>query len=492
MRLAVYSPSQGAKGREVRDFHPDVMKRLESVEFVDATEGDDVVTLTFDNRDLAMFDDPDLRFDRNFVLTFGWTGGEVSQRRVCKVEKRKNEGDRLKIVAHPDHGFVDRGFLFMSFQRGLEVSIPPPAPETVLIPSITEDPFGRPRLETIEQTALRGGTFGANRPNMPDKDFFLFIARTVAIENGFLARDVIFLGSLPDHIPEFTPAGWIITRGDLTEDKSPGALTWHFVMDVLAGMIDWHFRIDNGLLIFQPNDFADDPAVELVYRGMLGRYESEFTREIFEGSLSVETDIFRLPSVVHARGFDITGKNVWLAIANDVNTRRQARVMSKGAVNLQKTNPEIRHITTNATTEERALEDADAELRNSEKDQTKISCKVLGLPRIVAGTNVLVTLPSRTIQGVYTITEAIHKILQPSQIYTTEYQMERRIHERPMLPDEQDVPTAEEQKTFAELFPLDLSSGKYYYYRHLDKELEGQEEAPGDVDTPPQKQIPQR
>lgn len=486
VHLAIYSK---AERREIRPFSRFLMDRLEEVEFLDDTEGDDVLTLTFRNEDMALWDSAEARFGRHIACTFGWTGrGEVSQRRICTVESFKGQGDRLKVIANPDHAMTDRGFLFMNFMKAFPFLVPPPEPTNVMVPFVSEEGTEKrlPRFEWRAMAQLRGGSFGAGDPNISDPDFFKFIVRTIAEENGFRGAEVVYLGDIPSSIPDFNEEGWNIGRGDAA--SADVALTWMYILEAVCSIIGWTVRIDNGLIILQPSDYVDSPAMEFVYRGKPGVFAPEHQREIFDGSIDVKADILRMPAVIEARGYDVTGRRTWLAIADTLTTSRQAVVMGDGSVSLAGQSQEVRHVQTSAKTQEQADEDARTALVKGEEDAVTIKCRVYGVPRITSGNLVMMTLPSRALSGVWKITMARHRVRTPGGPYTTEYELVRRIIEKAGIEEDGDV---KEIDGGVSSDPIELEFGGPWYetLRNYGKQDE-RGGVPFDPDQPPKKSIP--
>lgn len=486
VHLAIYSK---AERREIRPFSQFLMDRLEDVEFLDDTEGDDVLTLTFRNEDMALWDSAETRFGRHIAFTFGWTGrGEISQRRICTVETFKGEGDRLKVVANPDHAMTDRGFLFMNFMKARPYRLPPPEPTNVMVPHVSEEGTENklPRFEWRAMAQLRGGSFGAGNANISDPDFFKFIIRTIATENGFRDAEVVYEGDLPASIPDFNDEGWIIGRGDTAGPDV--ALTWMYILESAAALIGWTARIDNGLIILTPSDYVDRPAMEFVARGKPGIYSPEYQREIFDGSIDVKADILRMPAVIEARGYDVTGRRTWLAIADSVDASRQAAMMGNGAVSLAGESREVRHVETSAKTQAQANEDARTALVKGEEDATSLKCKVYGVPRITSGNLIMMTLPSRALSGVYKIKMARHRVRTPGGPYTTEYELIRRIIEKAGIDQDGDV---KETESGVIRKAIELEEGGQYYKTYLNYGVQDKRGGvPFDPDRGPTQNIP--
>lgn len=473
-------------GDEVDDA---IMQRLTFAEFVDTVDGDDVLTLKFENQDLKLFDNGLLFHWSRFAVVYGYTDGETSPRRIMEVQDIRG-GDEITVILHEGHSFIGQDFLFFDVNRpNSRISIP----------------------DRNAITNKRGFIFGLGDQSITTHDMIQRIVQIIANENGYRDEEIIWQDTPPNEHPLISEFGFYISRerGVSTVDilqngtRETGplgeSLTYAKVLDILMTAMDWRWRIHNGLLILEPNDHVEDADIELLYKTVEGEYASEFQHHILDGTLDVDADVRQLPRTVQALGFDPqTGRHI-SARADTTETDR--RVPKAGPQTGSPTDRStlVANIETMATTQAGADNAAATALTAGEKDLVELKADVEGVPRTSAGSLILLTCPSVVISGGYTIIEAIHKIIDERSPYMTAYTLERRfvqkVEEIPP-PDDPKPPEPKAPKGVgkdqAALIETAIADGNYGYRSYNDGGTLKRRTTPGNPATSPTVNVPRQ
>lgn len=389
------------------------MDRLAFAEYVDAVEGDDILTLKFEDRDVLLFDtliEQGTGWWDSLAVVFGYEGGDMSPRHLVQVKTMRREGDQIVIKAHGGHRLINTNFMAMQFSRGLG-----------------NDGGRFKQVRAPEDTKTNQGrvlmSFG--NPNMTDRDLFQEIIVAIAEENGFRFEDIRFLDTPPEKHPEFTDRGlFLITKNN---PENQNQLSWALALDRITAAVDWRWRIHHGLFIVEPNDHIDRAGMELLYKGAQGSYATEYQRDILEDSLDVDADVMELPKAVQTRGFDPLEQKHITGTADTRDVERRVGVVDVGAESLTDRSTAVVVTDTRFEDEDGAIYEAEQIFKTIEKDILKVGCQVHGVPRLVSGHQILLVLPSIVLSGAYEIAEARHEIIpQGGGPYITEYALRRR------------------------------------------------------------------
>lgn len=473
INLRVWDEQNREAGDEVDQ---SIMQRLTAAEFVDTVDGDDVLTLKFENQDLSLFDNGILFHWSRFAVVFGYVGGETSPRRIMEVQDIRG-GDEITVIMHEGHTFIGQDFLFFDVNRpNSRISIPP-------------------REQVTNQ---RGFIYGLGDQSITTQDMIQRIVQIIGNENGYRDQEIIWQGTPPTEHPRINDFGFYLSREKIFRDLGGEALTYAKVLDILMGAMDWRWRIHNGLLILEPNDHVEDAAIELLYKTIEGEYASEFQHHILDGTLDVDADVRQLPRTVQALGFDPeTGRHV-SARADSTEYDRQVPKAGPETESPTDRSNITQNVETMATTQAGADNAAGAVLTGGEKDLVELRADVAGVPRVSAGSLVLLTCPSVVISGGYTIREAIHRIIDERAPYVVAYTLERRFVQKveeavAATENTKPPPAAPPPGVSAEnaaLIDKAIAEGDYGYRAYNDGGTLTPDAAPGDPDAPPTKNIP--